>query len=65
MAKKVISIQHTQSTHHGSGMVGSWTDWDLTELGKEHAENIGRKLSLELKGQDWKIYSSDLVSQQV
>jgi probable phosphoglycerate mutase len=30
-------------------------------LGKEHAENIGRKLSTELKGQTYKIYSSDLL----
>jgi len=60
MAKRIIAIQHTQSTHHGSGMVGGWTDWELTNLGMEHAENIGRKLSEELKGQNWKIYSSDL-----
>lgn len=31
----VITIQHTQSVHHTNGMVGSWTDWDLTDLGKE------------------------------
>lgn len=61
MAKRIISIQHTQSLHHGSGMVGGWTDWDLTELGKKHAENIGRNLFEELKGQKWKIYSSDLI----
>jgi probable phosphoglycerate mutase len=60
MAKKIISIQHTQSKHHGSGMVGSWTDWELTEFGREQAENIGRRLAEELKGQEWKIYSSDL-----
>ena len=60
MAKKVIAIQHTQSAHHGSAMPGGWNDWELTALGREHAENIGRKLSDELNGQDWKIYSSDL-----
>ena len=59
MAKKIISIQHTQSAHHGAGLIGSWNDWDLTELGHQHAENIGRKLSEELNGQEWKIYSSD------
>jgi len=42
-------------------MVGSWADWELTELGMERAENIGRKLSDELEGQAWKIYSSDLL----
>jgi probable phosphoglycerate mutase len=59
--KKIITIQHTQAVHHTNGMIGSWTDWELTDLGKEHAENIGRKLSDELKGQTWKIYSSDLI----
>jgi len=59
--KNIITIQHAQSVHHGTGMVGSWTDWELTDLGKEHAENIGRKLSAELKGQTYKIYSSDLL----
>ncbi len=59
--KNIITIQHTQSVHHKNGMVGSWTDWELTDLGKEQAENIGRKLSAELKGQSYKIYSSDLI----
>ena len=31
--KNIITIQHTQSVHHTNGMVGSWTDWDLSELG--------------------------------
>jgi probable phosphoglycerate mutase len=59
--KNIITIQHTQSVHHNTGMVGSWTDWELTDLGREHAENIGRVLSAELEGQSWKIYSSDLI----
>jgi len=42
-------------------MIGSWTDWELTDLGKVHADNIGRKLSAEIKGQAYKIYSSDLM----
>ena len=46
--KHIITIQHTQSVHHTNGMVGSWTDWDLTELGREQAESIGRKLKEEL-----------------
>jgi probable phosphoglycerate mutase len=59
--KNIITIQHTQSIHHNNGMVGSWTDWELTDLGKAHAENIGRKLSTQLKGKVYKIYSSDLI----
>ena len=33
--KNIITIQHTQSVHHTNGMVGSWTDWELTEIGKQ------------------------------
>jgi len=58
--KNIITIQHTQSIQHTNGMVGSWTDWELTELGSNHAESIGVRLSAELKGQTYKIYSSDL-----
>ena len=36
--KTIITVQHTQSVHHTNGMVGSWTDWDLTELGKKQAD---------------------------
>jgi len=59
--KNIITIQHTQAVHHCNGMIGSWTDWELTGLGKEQAKNIGRKLSAELKGHDYQIYSSDLI----
>ncbi|MCL2507999.1 MAG: phosphoglycerate mutase family protein [Oscillospiraceae bacterium] len=58
--KNIITIQHTQSEQHVNGMIGSWTDWELTGAGREQAENIGKKLSAEIKGQSWKIYSSDL-----
>ena len=58
--KTIITIQHTQSVHHTNGMVGSWTDWDLTDLGKAQAENIGRNLRAETGNQDFVLYSSDL-----
>ncbi len=58
--KNIITIQHTQSIQHTNGMIGSWTDWDLTEKGKEEAENIGRKLSEEYKEKDFVLYSSTL-----
>ena len=58
--KNIITVQHTQSVHHTNGMVGSWTDWDLTELGKKQADNIGKKLKEELAGQAVVLYSSDL-----
>lgn len=58
--KTIITIQHTQSVHHTNGMVGSWTDWDLSFLGKQQAENIGRNLSREFDDRKFVIYSSDL-----
>ena len=58
--KHIITVQHTQSIHHTNGMVGSWTDWDLTELGKAQADHIGKKLRAELAGKDAVLYSSDL-----
>lgn len=59
--KNIITIQHTQSVHHMNGMVGSWTDWELTELGKGRAESIGKRLSAELGEGPCKIYCSDLL----
>ncbi len=64
--KRIITIQHTQSIHHTNGMVGSWTDWELNDLGKAQAEAIGKKLSSELlsgefDSQNMTIISSDLL----
>lgn len=59
--KTIITIQHTQSVHHTNGMVGFWTDWELTELGVKHAKNIGEKLKSELAGKEFVMYSSDLL----
>ena len=58
--KRIFTVQHTQSEHHVNGMVGSWTDWDLTETGKRQAELIAQSLARELKGKDVVLYSSDL-----
>ena len=58
--KHIITVQHTQSVHHTNAMVGSWTDWDLTELGKEQADRIGEKLKTELAGKKPILFSSDL-----
>ena len=59
--ENIFTVQHTQSVHHTNGMVGSWTDWDLTELGKQQADNIGRNLKAELEGKGFIMYSSDLL----
>ena len=58
--KTIIAIQHTQSIHHTNGMVGSWTDWDLSELGIQQAKRIGEKLKVELADRELVMYSSDL-----
>lgn len=59
--KQIITIQHTQSIHHTNGMVGSWTNWDLSELGIEQAEKIGQNLAKQLAGQRIIMYASDLL----
>lgn len=58
--KRIFTVQHTQSEHHTNGMVGSWTDWNLTKLGKQQADRIAEKLKQELAGQDIVLYTSDL-----
>ena len=58
--KRMITVQHTQSVHHTNGMVGSWTDWDLTETGMAQAKRIGRRLAVELKDTPCVVYASDL-----
>ena len=58
--KHIITIQHTQSVHHTNGMVGSWTDWDLSELGRQQADNIGRNLVDYVEDSKFVLYSSDL-----
>ena len=59
--KQIITIQHTQSEHHVNGMVGSWTDWPLTETGCAQAERIARRLLPFLQGRRWTLYTSDLM----
>ena len=60
MMKNIFTVQHTQSEHHINGMVGSWTDWDLTEAGRQQADRIGLKLKQELEGKEVILYTSDL-----
>lgn len=62
--KQIITIQHTQSVHHTNGMVGSWTDWHLTELGRAQAERIAARLLPHLQGKQWTLYCSDLLRAQ-
>ncbi|MFH5834701.1 histidine phosphatase family protein [Proteiniclasticum sp. C24MP] len=59
--KNIITIQHTESVHHKNGMVGSWTDWPLSDKGRLQAERIGEKLKEETEGKTFVLYSSDLL----
>jgi len=60
--KRVITVQHCQAVHHVNKMVGGVTDWELTELGLEQANNIGIALKEKIGiDSDYKIYSSDLI----
>ncbi|MCL2416255.1 MAG: phosphoglycerate mutase family protein [Defluviitaleaceae bacterium] len=59
--KNIITIQHTQSIHHTNGMIGGWGDWNLSEIGIEQAKRIGEKLSKEIDGSKYIMYSSDLL----
>ncbi len=59
--KNIITIQHPESVHHTNGMIGSWTDWELTPNGKEQAELIGSKLAIECDGKTFELYASPLM----
>lgn len=58
--KNIITVQHPESIHHTNGMIGSWTDWELTEKGIIQAENIARHLKKEFQDMRFAIYSSPL-----
>src|SRR5690606_14887170 len=58
--KNIITIQHPESVHHTNGMVGSWTDWELSEKGKRLAENISSHLKQTIQPGSVVIYSSTL-----
>ena len=58
--KTIFTVQHTQSEHHTNGMVGSWTDWNLTEEGKKQADRIADQLKRELDSREIVLYTSDL-----
>lgn len=59
--KSIITIQHTESVHHTNDMVGSWTDWELTERGIAQADRIGERLRARTEGGEFVLYSSDLL----
>lgn len=52
-SKNIYLVQHCESEHHLNGMIGSWTNWNLTERGREQAELTGKWL-LENEFSDYK-----------
>jgi probable phosphoglycerate mutase len=42
-------------------MIGGQGDWNLSELGVEQSKRIGNKLSKEIDGKEYIMYSSDLL----
>lgn len=58
--KVIITVQHCESVHHVNGMVGAWTDWELTENGHEQARNIGKWLAGEHNITSFRMYTSTL-----
>ena len=59
--KNIITIQHPESIHHTNGMIGSWTDWELSTKGKQQARNIASNLKTEFGDKNFCIYSSPLI----
>lgn len=58
--KTIITIQHPESIHHTNGMIGSWTDWELSKKGIQQAKNIAFNLNKEIENKKFSIYSSTL-----
>ena len=56
--KNIITIQHTHSLHHTNGMIGSLTEWELTEFGKAQAECIGENMRNFIGNNAYIMYSS-------
>lgn len=61
LSKNIITIQHPESVHHTNGMIGSWTDWELSEKGVHEAKNIARNLKPEIQDKKFSVYSSTLI----
>ena len=59
--RKIITRPHTRSEQHINGMIGSWGRRNLTDLGIEQAERIGKNLREEIKNDRYLFYSSDLL----
>ncbi|WP_430861862.1 hypothetical protein [Clostridium perfringens] len=57
----MFPINSFDTIKHTNGMVGSWTDWDLSELGIKQVNNIGRNLSRELENKKYVMYYLNII----
>lgn len=62
MKRQIVLVQHCEAEHHVNGMVGSWTDTELTDFGRVQASRVAARVS-EIVGEseNWKLVSSDLM----
>ena len=57
--KLIMMVQHTESEHHVNGHIGAWGEWDLTEMGRQQAFEVGKWLLWEDCHRGFKMYCSD------
>ena len=58
--KPIILVRHGQSESNVDPLVGGWQNPGLTSLGQEQAKAVALRLSNELRGKDFVVYSSHL-----
>lgn len=59
--RNIYIVAHPEASHHTNGLVGGWYDSELTERGRQHADDIGKALAATLDGKTAEITSSDLL----
>ena len=59
--KNIIVIQHTQAVHHTNAMIGSLTEWELTDFGKAQADCIGKNMLDFIGNKEYVMYSSNQI----
>jgi broad specificity phosphatase PhoE len=56
--KPIIIIRHGQAENNLNTGMGGWSDPSLTELGREQAMLLAKRLKRELEGLEFKLYTS-------
>ena len=57
----LVLVRHAQSVHHVQGRVGGWSDWALSELGRQQARRLATCLADAYGSVPCKLVSSDLL----